>query len=135
MTSVMAAWKEDEMPRFIFVIGKPCHVHTLAVVYAHPPLGAPGAGKGTLSKRLARDNGFTHISIGGLLRENAENSPAIAWHVKNGELLPSDHLIPLLRESFLDCRPGCPIIVDGFPRRSDQIQAFEKAVSDGAWHG
>jgi adenylate kinase family enzyme len=109
--------------------------HPLAVVHAHSPLGAPRAGKGTLSKRLARDNSFTHISIGDLLRENVEKSPAIAWHVKNGELLPSDFLIPLLRERFLDCQPGCPIIVDGFPRRSDQIQAFEKAVSDCIWHG
>jgi UMP-CMP kinase len=110
-------------------------IHTLADVYAHSTLGAPGAGKGTLSKRLARDNGFTHISIGDLLRENVENSPAIAWYVKNGELLPSERLIPLLRETLLDCRPGCPILVDGFPRRSDQIQAFEKAVSDCVWHG
>ncbi|KAK4100927.1 P-loop containing nucleoside triphosphate hydrolase protein [Parathielavia hyrcaniae] len=100
---------DDDKKRFIFVIG------------------APGAGKGTLAKRLAKEHDFTHISVGDILRENADKSAAIGWHVKNGELVPSDHLFPLLRETFRDCSPGCPIILDGFPRRLDQIRGFEKA--------
>ena len=32
-------------------------------------LGAPGSGKGTLSSRLVRDFGFSHIASGDLLRQ------------------------------------------------------------------
>ncbi|KAK4158059.1 hypothetical protein C8A00DRAFT_39615 [Chaetomidium leptoderma] len=100
----------DETLRFIFVI----------------------AGKGTLSKRLAEDNDFTHISVGDLLRENFDEEPAITWHVEKGELLPMQYLLPCLKTAFRDSPSGCPIIVDGFPRRADQVRAFEKAF--GAPH-
>jgi adenylate kinase family enzyme len=92
-------------------------------------LGAPGAGKGTLAKRLAKDNDFTHISVGDMLRGKVDDNAAVAWHVKNSELLPPEHLFPLLQEEFRDSPPTCPIILDGFPRNADQMRKFEKRVS------
>ncbi|EAQ88326.1 hypothetical protein CHGG_04945 [Chaetomium globosum CBS 148.51] len=37
-------------------------------------ISSPGAGKGTLSRWLAEDNDFTHISIGDMLREFGKGS-------------------------------------------------------------
>ncbi len=91
--------------------------------------GAPGAGKGTLSKLLADDNDLTHISIGNLLREHSDAKTAIGWHVQNGGLVPNDLLFPLLRETFRDSPAGCPIVLDGFPRRLEQAVGFERVVS------
>ena len=96
--------------------------------WADSPLGAPGAGKGTLSKRLAEDHDFTHISVGDLLRESVDDEPSIMWQVEMGKLLPMKYLLPRLRTAFLDSPGGCTIIVDGFPRRADQVRAFEKTV-------
>ncbi|KAK3903282.1 hypothetical protein C8A05DRAFT_43445 [Staphylotrichum tortipilum] len=89
-------------------------------------------GKGTLGKLLACDNDLTHISIGDLLRENAASSAAIGWHVKNGALLPTEFLFPLLRETVCDSPAGCPIVLDGFPRRLDQALAFERVFGEPA---
>ncbi|KAL2171668.1 hypothetical protein VTG60DRAFT_1964 [Thermothelomyces hinnuleus] len=89
-------------------------------------IGAPGAGKRALSNRLPQDNGFTHISVGDLLRVKMGKESVIARHVENGELLPWEHLFPVLEEAFRDARPGRPIILDGFPRWVAQATCFHK---------
>ncbi|KAG7288139.1 hypothetical protein NEMBOFW57_007663 [Staphylotrichum longicolle] len=99
---------DDGNQRFVFVIGP------------------PGAGKATLAKQLAKEFDFAHVSVGELLRENADKDPAVGWHVQNSELLPSEFLFPLLREAFRDGPSGCPIVVDGFPRRMGEVRGFEK---------
>ncbi|KAH0494771.1 hypothetical protein TgHK011_008360 [Trichoderma gracile] len=89
-------------------------------------LGAPGAGKGSLSKKLANRYCFTHISIGDLLRQVVampEANETVIGYVKRGELLPTELLFDVLRP-HVDV--GGTIILDGFPRRLDQAEAFEK---------
>ncbi|AEO67145.1 uncharacterized protein THITE_2046475, partial [Thermothielavioides terrestris NRRL 8126] len=91
--------------------------------------GAPGAGKGTLCKRLAQTYDFTHISVGDLLREKAHDTN-ISRYLENNELLPSQYLFPVLRDAFRNAAPGRPIILDGFPRRHEQIGEFEEAFGE-----
>ncbi|KAH6856872.1 adenylate kinase-domain-containing protein, partial [Chaetomium sp. MPI-CAGE-AT-0009] len=90
--------------------------------------GAPGAGKGTLSKQLASDNGFTHISIGDLLREkvNRGDDQLVSEFVKNNELLPSAWLLPIMRDAISAIPDDRPIILDGFPRCFSQALDFEE---------
>ncbi|KKP03547.1 uridylate kinase [Trichoderma harzianum] len=89
-------------------------------------LGAPGAGKGTLTKRLARKYGFKHLSIGDLLRQivaspNADDT--VVEYVRRGELLTTEMLFPILKP-HVDA--GGVTILDGFPRHLDQAKEFEQ---------
>ncbi|KAL2017074.1 hypothetical protein VTK56DRAFT_2597 [Thermocarpiscus australiensis] len=101
---------EEATVRFIFVIG------------------APGAGKGTLCKRLAQEHGLTHLSVGDLLRQivaDPDTDEVVRRHVQAGELLPTEYLLSVLESPFHDYSPEKIILLDGFPRRMDQAEAFE----------
>ena len=60
-------------------------------------LGGPGSGKGTQSERIVRDYGFTHLSVGDLLRaEKASGSKTaklIDEYIAEGNLVPVRHFI------------------------------------------
>ncbi|PON23008.1 cytidylate kinase [Trichoderma gamsii] len=89
-------------------------------------LGAPGAGKGSLSAILAKDYGFKHLSIGDLLRQVVASPDAdktIVDYVRRGELLTTRLLFQTLKPHIEE---GGIILLDGFPRRLDQAQAFER---------
>ncbi|TFA99676.1 Uridylate kinase [Trichoderma ghanense] len=89
-------------------------------------LGAPGAGKGSLCKKLAKRYAFTHLSIGDVLRNVVAIPGAdetVVGYVQRGELLPTELLFDVLRPHINGCGT---IILDGFPRRLDQAEAFEK---------
>ncbi|KAL6803636.1 P-loop containing nucleoside triphosphate hydrolase protein [Trichoderma sp. SZMC 28012] len=89
-------------------------------------LGAPGAGKGTLTKKLARKYGFKHLSIGNLLRQIVASPDAddtVVEYVRRGELLTTEMLFPILKP-HVDA--GGVTILDGFPRHLDQAKEFEQ---------
>lgn len=93
-----------------------------------PQLGAPGAGKGSLCKKLAKKHGFRHLSIGDLLRQVAASPGAdktVVEYVRRGELLTTELLFHILKPHI---KEGGTIMLDGFPRRLDQAKAFEEQV-------
>uniref|UniRef100_A0A8C4WUD1 Cytidine/uridine monophosphate kinase 1 n=1 Tax=Eptatretus burgeri TaxID=7764 RepID=A0A8C4WUD1_EPTBU len=56
-------------------------------------LGAPGAGKGTQSKRIVEDFGYTHLSVGDLLRaersrDGSEVGRLIDTCIREGQIVP-----------------------------------------------
>src|SRR5688572_30339635 len=89
-------------------------------------LGAPGAGKGTQSKKLAETYDVPQISTGDLLRENVSRGTDLGRKAKDimdrGELVPDqlvqDMLVSRLKDS--DCAKG--FILDGFPRTIAQAR-------------
>ncbi|KXX76760.1 Adenylate kinase 1 [Madurella mycetomatis] len=96
-------------------------------------IGPPGAGKGTLSRILARGVRFAHISVGDLLRQVASDpstSNVVRGYIDCGGLLPSEHLFPILRARFRQCEPDQPIILDGFPRHLNQAVQFEREFGE-----
>ncbi|MDR2589008.1 MAG: adenylate kinase [Spirochaetales bacterium] len=93
-------------------------------------LGPPGAGKGTMAKRLAAARGIVHISTGDLFREAIANKTELGLEVKaiieKGGLVPDSLTVRLAtgRLAAPDCGKG--FILDGFPRTSAQAEALEK---------
>lgn len=90
--------------------------------------GPPGAGKGTQAELFARHHGWYTFSVGQLLRDTAD--PAIRQKMDAGDLLSREHVVGLVLDT-IQGQSGS-VLVDGFPRRLDQSQAFtELAASRG----
>ena len=92
--------------------------------------GAPGAGKGTLSKIVTMDFDVVQISTGDLFREAIKNKTELGLKVSSildaGNLVPDELTIALVKERTKnkDCKNG--YILDGFPRTMKQAEAWEK---------
>ncbi|MBN1700188.1 MAG: adenylate kinase [Spirochaetales bacterium] len=92
-------------------------------------LGPPGAGKGTLSTMVCRDFGVVQISTGDIFREAIEKETPLGKRIKkiveNGELVPDELTVSLVKErlSEEDARTG--YILDGFPRTIRQAEALQ----------
>jgi len=98
-------------------------------------LGAPGSGKGTQAARLAQKLEIPHISTGDLFRENIKNQTQLGR--KAGEYMDKGNLVPdsLVLDMLFDRvgRPDCEkgFILDGFPRRITQADAFQERLQPG----
>ena len=92
-------------------------------------LGAPGSGKGTQAKFIAKDYGIPQISTGDLLRDAIQDGTELGLKAKEvmntGRLVPDDIVLLLLKErlSQRDCENG--FILDGYPRNLTQAQDLE----------
>jgi adenylate kinase len=93
-------------------------------------LGPPGAGKGTVAARVARELGLLHISTGDLLREEvARNTPLgqlAQGYMERGELVPDEVILNLVRQRV---NAGKGLLLDGFPRTLVQAQGLERFLS------
>ena len=92
-------------------------------------LGAPGAGKGTVSKLLTAYDGSVQISTGDILRgavkQGTDLGKEAEGYMKRGDLVP-DSLIMGIMESRLqepDCEKG--FLLDGFPRTITQAEELK----------
>ncbi|MBE9503353.1 MAG: adenylate kinase [Proteobacteria bacterium] len=99
-------------------------------------LGAPGAGKGTQSKRLVEKYGIPQVSTGDILRAALKNETSLGLKAKSfmdkGELVPDEVVIGIIEERLAenDCQKG--FILDGFPRTVTQADALESVLQDMA---
>ena len=100
-------------------------------------LGPPGVGKGTQAKILSERSGLAHISSGDLFRENLKNQTELGklaqTYMHQGELVPDDVTIAMIRDRLhrQDCDAGA--LLDGFPRTPAQAEALEKMLEE--FHG
>ena len=91
-------------------------------------MGPPGAGKGTLAKRLITEYNIPHISTGDMFREaiNAKTPLGVlaASYINDGHFVPDDVTIELVKERLSkdDCASG--YLLDGFPRTIPQANAL-----------
>jgi adenylate kinase len=97
-------------------------------------LGAPGAGKGTQARRIAKKYGWPHISTGDIFRSHLEERTAIGQkiesYMRNGKLVPDELACQIVVERLAqsDCANG--YILDGFPRSLPQAQALDNVLAD-----
>lgn len=93
-------------------------------------LGAPGAGKGTISELLIKNQKLVHISVGDILRQNIKDNTDLGKlankYMLAGNLLPDDIIIKLVehRLSCKDCKNN--FLLDGYPRTIKQAEALDK---------
>jgi len=88
-------------------------------------LGAPGAGKGTQSSRLAEEFDLEHITTGDALRANKDMETEYGTpreYMDAGELVP-DGLVNEIVEAAIDEADG--FILDGYPRNISQVEYLD----------
>lgn len=97
-------------------------------------LGPPGAGKGTQAAMLAERLGIPHVASGDLFREALKAETELGLTAKSymdrGELVPDEITIAMIRErlSKTDCEKG--VILDGFPRTTEQAEALKELLGE-----
>ncbi len=91
-------------------------------------LGPPGAGKGTLAKRLSELLYIPHISTGDIFREEMGKGTDLGklakQYIDKGDLVPDSIVNEIVKRrlSQEDCSKG--FILDGFPRTLQQAEAL-----------
>lgn len=96
-------------------------------------LGCPGAGKGTQAKFITNNFHIPQISTGDIFRAAIQNDTELGKKVKaiveDGQLVPDDLVIQLVKErlSQPDCENG--FLLDGFPRTVAQAEALQKIAT------
>jgi adenylate kinase len=94
-------------------------------------MGPPGAGKGTVCKRIADKYHYEHLSVGDLFRAETARGSKVGTQIdrliKNGQLVPDDITLRVLKRA-MDKSPGNKFLLDGFPRSKEQAVAFEQSI-------
>lgn len=92
-------------------------------------LGAPGAGKGTQAAVICDYLKIPTISTGNIIRAALKSGTEMGLKAKayidNGQLVPDDVVIDIIKERLAedDCANG--FILDGFPRTIPQAEALD----------
>lgn len=98
-------------------------------------MGAPAAGKGTQSPRLAEHLGVPHVSTGDMYREHAAKEDALGRQaqpfMERGELVPDGVTNDMVRNRFRRPDLNVGFVLDGYPRNLIQA-AFLDEVLEGA---
>ncbi len=93
-------------------------------------LGAPGAGKGTQAEFICGKLSIPTISTGNIIRAALKAGTEMGLKAKefidNGQLVPDDVVIGIIKERLSedDCKNG--FILDGFPRTIPQAEALDE---------
>jgi len=92
-------------------------------------LGAPGAGKGTQAKSLAKRLDVPHVSTGDMLRAAVEAGTPVGRKAKAvmdaGDLVSDDIVIGIAEERLREPDAQKGFILDGFPRTIPQAEALD----------
>ena len=92
-------------------------------------LGPPGGGKGTQSKLLVSKFNIPQISTGDILRDHVRNKSELGIkansYMQNGELVPDNLILNMIKFRLKedDCKSG--YILDGFPRTIPQAEGLD----------
>ncbi|XP_072803946.1 adenylate kinase isoenzyme 1 isoform X3 [Vicugna pacos] len=89
-------------------------------------MGGPGCGKGTQCKNMATKNGFCHVGLGQLLRQEAQRGTRrgqkIRYLMLQGLLVPTGVILDMISDHMLSCPESRGFLIDGFPRGAEAGQ-------------
>lgn len=96
-------------------------------------MGGPGAGKGTMSKRILDKFSILHISTGDIFRSEIAQQTELGLlaksYIDKGLLVPDEVTNPMVK-SFLEKSDHAKgYLLDGYPRTLDQALAFNELVA------
>lgn len=89
------------------------------------PLGPPGAGKGTQSRRIAERYDIPHVATGDMLRANKDMETEHGTpreYMDAGELVPDAVMKRVVEEALSDLDG---FILDGYPRTLEQAEHLD----------
>ncbi len=96
--------------------------------------GPPGAGKGTQASALSEILNLPHISTGDLFRHAVAAKTALGLkaqsYLDQGELVPDDVVVGMVRERLVQPDTTHGWILDGFPRTVPQAHALEALLTE-----
>ncbi len=97
-------------------------------------LGAPGAGKGTLSQEVCEQTAFEHVSTGDMLRAAVKAESPVgqraAAFMRKGELVPDAVILDVVRERLKQEAEDAALLFDGFPRTAMQANMLEDLLRE-----
>ena len=97
-------------------------------------IGAPGSGKTTDASIIAQNNAdkIVHYSTGDMLREEVGSGSALGQEIENyiskGALVPLEIIVNTI-VSAINNAPVANVLIDGYPRSTEQMTAFDELVS------
>lgn len=95
-------------------------------------LGPPGAGKGTQAKMLEEKFSIPQISTGDILRKAVSNGTELGEKAKaymgDGQLVPDEIVIELIKEKIKEDDFARGFILDGFPRTIVQAEKLSETL-------
>lgn len=95
-------------------------------------LGAPGAGKGTVGKRLAEEIGANYIASGDVFRNIMKQDTELANEIREcinaGKLVPDELAIKIFVEEILPENLEMDLILDGYPRTEGQAKHLDELL-------
>lgn len=93
-------------------------------------MGAPGAGKGTQAEFIAARENIPAISTGQILRDaiaaGTELGVTANRYIENGNLVPDEIVISIVRDYLRSEACANGFILDGFPRSIAQAEELER---------
>ena len=96
-------------------------------------IGAPGSGKTTDASIIAEKNdNIVHYSTGDMLREEvgsgSELGKEIESYISKGALVPLEIIVNTI-VSAINNAPVDNVLIDGYPRSTEQMTAFDELVA------
>ena len=96
-------------------------------------IGAPGSGKTTDASMIAENNdNIVHYSTGDMLREEvgsgSELGQEIESYISKGALVPLEIIVNTI-VSAINNAPVANVLIDGYPRSTEQMTAFDTLVA------
>ena len=96
--------------------------------------GPPGAGKGTQAELLKDKYKLVHISTGDVFRFNIKNETELGKLAKsfmdNGDLVPDEVTIDMLKAEVVKNADANGFIFDGFPRTESQARSLDQFLEE-----
>ncbi|MEY3091036.1 MAG: hypothetical protein RL113_1352 [Pseudomonadota bacterium] len=95
-------------------------------------IGAPGSGKTTDASIIAQKNdNIVHYSTGDMLREEVASGSSlgkeIESYISRGALVPLDIIVNTIVSAIKNA-PVNNVLIDGYPRSTEQMTAFDALV-------